>query len=74
MVIDNLCKNNWVKRTPNPSDRRSMIISLTDSGSAFIKDFFPKHLERIIKEFEILDPEELEQLGELAKKVGTQTK
>lgn len=74
MVIDNLCKNNWVKRTPNPSDRRSMIISLTDSGSAFIEDFFPKHLERIIKEFEILDPEELEQLGELAKKVGTQTK
>lgn len=74
MVIDNLCKSGWVERTPDPTDRRAMIISLTDAGETFIKDFFPKHLERIVGEFDILDPEELEQLGALAKKVGTQTK
>ncbi len=74
MVIDNLCKSGWVERTPDPTDRRAMIISLTDAGETFIKDFFPKHLERIVGEFDILDPEELEQLGVLAKKVGTQTK
>jgi hypothetical protein len=31
-------------------------------------------LERIVAEFEVLNPEELEQLGKLAKKVGMQTK
>jgi len=74
MVIDNLCRNGWVERNPDPKDRRAMIISLTEEGSAFIEDIFPKHLERIVAEFKILEPEELEQLGALAKKVGTQTK
>ncbi len=74
MVIDNLEKSGLVERTKNPKDRRAMIISLTDKGERFIKDFFPKHLERIVMEFEVLNPEELEQLGQLAKKVGMQTK
>ncbi len=74
MVIDNLCKNGWVERNPDPKDRRAMIIKLTAEGKEFIEDFFPKHLSRIVAQFEILDPEELEQLGVLAKKVGTQTK
>ncbi|MCR9133057.1 MAG: MarR family transcriptional regulator [bacterium] len=74
MVIDNLEKSGWVERTKNPKDRRAMIISLTKDGKRFIKDFFPKHLERIVAEFEVLNPEELEQLGKLAKKVGMQTK
>ncbi len=74
MVIDNLCKSGWVERNPDPKDRRAMIIKLTAEGKEFIEDFFPKHLSRIVAQFEILDPEELEQLGTLAKKVGTQTK
>jgi MarR family 2-MHQ and catechol resistance regulon transcriptional repressor len=74
MVIDNLEKSGWVERKKNPKDRRAMIISLTADGEAFIKEFFPKHLERIVEEFEVLNPEELEQLGALAKKVGMQTK
>ncbi len=74
MVIDNLEKSGWVERNPDPKDRRAMIINLTIQGEVFIRNFFPKHLERIVSEFNILEPEELEQLGALAKKVGTQTK
>ncbi|MBO6795005.1 MAG: MarR family transcriptional regulator [Balneolaceae bacterium] len=74
MVIDNLEKSGWVERKKNPKDRRAMIISLTKNGKSFIEDFFPKHLERIVGEFEVLTPEELEELGRLAKKVGVQTK
>jgi len=74
MVIDNLKKSGLVKRERDPNDGRAMIISLTEKGTSFITDFFPKHLEKIVTEFDILEPEELEQLGVLAKKVGTQTK
>ncbi len=74
MVIDNLCKNGFVQRNKDPKDGRASIISLTEHGALFIEDFFPKHLDKIVKEFEVLSPEELEQLGVLAKKIGTQTK
>ena len=74
MVIDNLCKNGCVQRNKDPKDGRASIISLTEHGTSFIEDFFPKHLDKIVKEFEVLSPEELEQLGVLAKKIGTQTK
>lgn len=74
MVIDNLEKRGYVKRETDPNDRRAMRIHLTNEGETFIKGFFPRHLEKIVAEFSILSPEELETLGALAKKVGTQTK
>ena len=70
LVIDNLEKRGFVTRDKDPNDRRAMIISLTDEGESFIKDFFPEHLERIVEEFSILSPEELKELGQLCKKVG----
>ena len=48
LVIDNLEKNNLVTRSPDPSDRRAVIIKLTGEGRRFIKGFFPKHLSRIM--------------------------
>ena len=74
MVIYNLCKNGCVERNKDPKDGRVSIISLTEYGASFIKEFFPKHLDKIVKEFDVLSPLELEQLGMLAKKIGTQTK
>ncbi len=72
LVIDNLEKSGWVERHQDPEDRRSMLIHLTDEGEEFISNYFPKHLERIISEFEVLSDEELEQLGNICKKLGLQ--
>lgn len=71
LVIDNLEKNNWVERKPNPDDRRSVLIHLTEEGRSFIESYFPKHVDNIVKEFSVLTAEEQEQLGTLCKKLGT---
>lgn len=70
LVIDNLEKSGWVERHQDPEDRRSMLIHLTDEGKEFISDYFPKHLDRIVSEFEVLSDNELEQLGNICKKLG----
>jgi MarR family 2-MHQ and catechol resistance regulon transcriptional repressor len=72
LVIDNLEKSGWVERHRDPEDRRSMLIHLTDEGEEFISGYFPKHLDRIVSEFEVLSVEELEQLGTICKKLGLQ--
>lgn len=72
LVIDNLEKSGWVERHQDPEDRRSMLIHLTDEGEDFIANYFPKHLSRIKKEFDVLSDEELEQLSSICKKLGLQ--
>lgn len=72
MVIDNLEKCGHVKRERDPDDRRAVLIHLTDAGRAFIKDFFPRHLEKIKEEFSVLSEDEKKELGRLCKKLGTQ--
>lgn len=71
-VIDNLEKSGWVERQENPDDRRSMLIHLTPEGKEFISSYFPKHLDRIIKEFDVLSDTELDQLAKICKKLGLQ--
>ncbi|MDZ7716492.1 MAG: MarR family transcriptional regulator [Balneolaceae bacterium] len=70
MVIDNLERCNFVERQQDPSDRRAMLIHLTDKGENFIKDFFPKHLEEIKTEFSVLTKDEKEELARICKKLG----
>lgn len=70
LVVDNLERQGYVKRKRDPDDRRALIIHLTEKGETFIRDLFPKHLNRISEELSTLAPDELEQLGELCKKVG----
>lgn len=72
LVIDNLEKSGWVERHQDPEDRRSMLIHLTDKGEDFISDYFPRHLDRIVSEFEELSDKELEQLSRICKKLGLQ--
>lgn len=72
MVIDNLEKSGYVKREKDPTDKRAVLICLTSKGEQFIEEFFPKHLEKIKKEFSILTENEKEQLATLCKKLGLQ--
>ncbi|MDZ7772727.1 MAG: MarR family transcriptional regulator [Balneolaceae bacterium] len=70
LVIDNLEKCGHVKRRRDPDDRRSMLVSLTGEGERFIREFFPRHLERIMEEFAVLKPGEKEKLAHICKKLG----
>ncbi|MEX0895204.1 MAG: MarR family transcriptional regulator [Balneolaceae bacterium] len=70
MVIDNLVKNEWVKRERDPEDRRAVLIHLTDKGKTFIENFFPKHLSRIREEFSVLTLDEKKELARICKKLG----
>lgn len=72
MVIDNLEKSGYVKRERDPDDRRAVLIHLTDSGKSFIEDFFPKHLDKIKKEFSVLTESEKKKLAAMCKKLGLQ--
>lgn len=72
LVIDNLEKSGWVERQQDPTDRRSMLIHLTDEGEEFISSYFPKHLKRIKEEFDVLSDEELENLSSICRKLGLQ--
>jgi DNA-binding MarR family transcriptional regulator len=40
-LLDTLEQRGWVKRTPNPDDRRSLLIEITDSGRAIADVFLP---------------------------------
>ena len=70
LVIDNLEKQELVKRTQDPDDRRALSITLTEKGKKFINDLFPEHMGIIVEQFNVLTNEEKKQLAGLCKKLG----
>jgi len=69
-IITNLVERGLVERQRDPDDRRYVKIHLTSEGETLIDDLFPDHLQRIVETFGVLDPEEIEELGRLCKKLG----
>jgi MarR family transcriptional regulator, 2-MHQ and catechol-resistance regulon repressor len=69
VVIDNLVKDNLVKRCIDPKDRRVNLISITEKGKDLISGIFPKHLENINEIFSALTIEEKKNLISLLKKL-----
>ncbi|PAB60372.1 MarR family winged helix-turn-helix transcriptional regulator [Anaeromicrobium sediminis] len=70
VVIDNLQKNDLVKRISDPKDRRATLISITDKGRKLLDDLFPKHVEEIREIFDGLTKEEKKILIMLLKKMS----
>lgn len=70
VVIDNLVKDNLVKRCIDPKDRRVNLISITEKGKDLISEIFPKHLENINEIFSALTTEEKKNLISLLKKLS----
>lgn len=70
VVIDNLVKENLVKRCVDPKDRRVNLISITEEGRNLISEIFPKHLENINEIFSVLTSEEKKNLISLLKKLS----
>lgn len=74
MIIDNLEKRGLVKRDRKGKDRRYVNIQLIKKGEKLIGQIFPKHVTGIVKEMNILNKEEQEELGRLCRKLGLQEK
>ena len=70
VVIDNLVKENLVKRCVDPQDRRVNLISITEKGKDLISEIFPKHLVNINDIFSVLTIEEKKSLKSLLKKLS----
>ncbi|WP_195940077.1 MarR family winged helix-turn-helix transcriptional regulator [Romboutsia sp. 1001713B170131_170501_G6] len=68
VVIKNLEKDGFIKKIPDPSDRRSTIISITDKGVKVIEEILPEHIENINDIFSILTDEEKVLLKNILKK------
>lgn len=69
-LIDNLERDDLVRRERSEEDRRQIEVSLTDQGRELIEDVFPRHAKRITELMGELEPEEQEQLGRLCRKLG----
>ncbi len=69
VVINNLKKEGLIKRYPNPEDKRSYIIEITESGKTSIQSIFPKHLDDLEKNFCNLTEDEKNVLISLLKKI-----
>ena len=71
LVIDNLEKRGLVRRVRDENDRRMVQIYLTTEGEGLIAGLFPGHVQAIVDEMSVLDPQEQEALGRLCRKLGT---
>lgn len=70
LVIDNLEKRGLVRRERAEDDRRRVGVHLTPEGRALIEHVFPEHVALLTAAFNVLTPDEQEQLGKLCKKLG----
>ena len=68
VVIKNLEKDGFIKKIPDPLDRRSTIISITDKGTKVIEEILPEHIKNINNIFSILTDEEKVVLKDILKK------
>ena len=71
MIVDNLEKRHLARRERNTDDRRYLNIHLTEAGRILFEQIFPRHIEGLKREMEILNEAELEELGDLCRILGT---
>ena len=68
VVIKNLEKDGLIKKNPDPEDKRSTIISITDKGKEVIESILPNHIHNIERIFSVLTDEEKVTLKNILKK------
>lgn len=69
-VVDKLEKRGFVRRNASKADRRLIYAEITEEGTAFIQEVFPKHAEVIAEVMSGLSEEERRIAAELLKKLG----
>ncbi len=69
-VVDRLEAKKLVRRMPSPTDGRCQIVQLTERGAAVFATVFPEHLAYISDAFGKLEPDELQQMQDMLKRLG----
>lgn len=69
VVIRNLEKLGHVHRTENPQDKRSFLISLTESGRTLIEGLFTQHMTLVEESLSPITEEEKETIIMILKKL-----
>jgi len=70
VVIRNLEKEGWIKKSPDDEDKRAYKVSLTEQGSQIIEEAFLTHLHYLKDFFHRLNMDEKQQLLQLLKKLN----
>lgn len=68
-LIDTLERDGFVKREPDPDDRRMMSVRLTPKGDRFLNDFLPGHFKVITEVLSPLSENERKSLVRILTKV-----
>lgn len=69
VVIRNLKRDGFVNSIPDPKDKRSSILSVTQKGKDIIEQLFPDHAKNLESYFEVLNDDEMETLFTLLRKL-----
>ncbi|MNN60128.1 HTH-type transcriptional regulator MhqR [compost metagenome] len=69
-VLDKLEKKQYVRRRACTEDRRLIFAEITEQGTQFFEEIFPKHAEVIDSALGGLDEEEKRIAARLLKKMG----
>lgn len=71
-LLDTLERDGFVRRQPDPSDRRQMSVHLTPKGQGFMHDILPGHFRLITQLMGNLSTHEQQTLSRLLTKVSMQ--
>ncbi len=74
MVVDNLEKQNYVKRERGKDDRRLYTVHLTQTGKDLIEKIFPEYLNAVVEEFKVLNEDEQIEFQRMCKMIGIKNK
>jgi MarR family transcriptional regulator, 2-MHQ and catechol-resistance regulon repressor len=68
-VLDTLERRGFARRARLQSDRRAVLVILSEPGRTLVTHAFPAHAERVRETFDVLDEREKRQLAELCRKL-----
>jgi MarR family transcriptional regulator, 2-MHQ and catechol-resistance regulon repressor len=71
-VIDNLEKQDLVRRERDQEDRRVVRVHLTDTGRDRITHVLPGYVRNVVNDMSVLTPQEQDQLSYLLRRLGRQ--
>ncbi|HEY8933466.1 MAG TPA: MarR family transcriptional regulator [Rariglobus sp.] len=72
-LLDSLERDGYVRRLPDPSDRRQMSVKLTPAGADFMHTILPDHFRIISRLMSALSETERKTLTQLLNKIGERT-
>ncbi len=69
VVVRNLKRDNYITSIPDPADKRSSILSISQKGKDIIEKLFPNHAKNMVDYFKVLDEQEMDTLYGLLRKL-----